>query len=104
MCRERKRRIHFSLYWRIRDHGECRLYHKCLDVAAEHNTSRVCWEKCPLYVKPKRGKAKEVAEILENLCQYMGVETGDNHSQKLTGEDSDWEDWQSGLDTSKGDS
>lgn len=85
MCREKKRRIHFSLYWRIRDHGDCRMYEQCLRVAAKHNAPRVCWEKCPLYVKPKKCKAREIAEILEGLRDNIQFEEVDTDSQKLDG-------------------
>jgi len=83
----KRKRVHFKIFERIRDHHNCPLYDDrvevdpftgeekvrrgCLTEAADLNAPRVCWEGCPLYVRPPANEHEVIAEILDNLRDHV---------------------------------
>lgn len=67
MPKSNRKRVHFDIFSRIRDHHDCHMYETCLDAAADLNAPRVCYEGCPIFVKPDPNEALIIAELLEQI-------------------------------------
>lgn len=72
MASGKRKRVPFDLKARLRDHGNCLYYERCLDVAADLNAPRVCWEACWNFVEPHPYKPARIAEDLDDWRETYG--------------------------------